>query len=92
MDILVVVVLAGLAASFIVEMLVALLETWVSAKAMRMVFTLPLTVVACWQLELFGATLVVASLAAGFFSLTMSRLANKVSSASVAQVVNRRSL
>lgn len=92
MDILITALLVGLAVSFVVETLVDWFDTWISSRWLRHLLTLPLSLLACWQLGLFGPTLFIAALAGGFFSLTASKIANKVSSANVAQVVNRRSL
>lgn len=92
MDTLITALLVGFAASFVVETLVDWFDTWISSRWIRHTLTFPLSLLACWQLGLFGPTLFVAALAAGFFSLTASKLANKVSVNNIAQVVNRRSL
>lgn len=89
MDILITVILVGFAVSFVVETLTNLTEVFLSARLLRHLLTAPLAFLGCWQLGYFGVTLVVAALAAGFFSLATSRLVNK--SANVAtQVINRR--
>ena len=72
-----VVIISGMAAGYVVEFLVALVERFFSAKILRAIFTLPLSYLASWALGLTGLTLAVAGLASAFFALVIIGLTVK---------------
>jgi hypothetical protein len=72
-----VVLISGMAAGYVVEFLVAISESFFSAKLLRAIATLPLSYVAAWALGLTDSTLIVAGLAAAFFALIAIRLTQK---------------
>jgi hypothetical protein len=82
------VILIAMAVAYVVEAISALGAGIFSAKIVRNVLTLPLSLYGCWILDTVGFQMVVSSLAASFLSLTLMILVNKVSEARV--VVNRR--
>jgi ABC-type transport system involved in multi-copper enzyme maturation permease subunit len=77
MNTLIVVLISGMAAGYVVELIVAISERWLSAKITRVILTAPLSVYTVYVQGLTGATLVVAGFAAAFFALAVLRFTTK---------------
>lgn len=88
MDILIGIIISGIAVSFSIEFVNVVTENFFSAKILRAVLTLPLAFYAAWLLGITGFTLVVAGPAAAFISVAATQIVTRP--ASVAQVVSRR--
>jgi hypothetical protein len=88
MDTLIGIIISGLAVSFTIEYINTLTGNFFSPALVRMILTLPLAFLACWYLNIFGFTLVVAGPAAGLVSVAVTQFVTKP--ASVTQVVPRR--
>jgi hypothetical protein len=77
MDILIAVVISGMAVAFTTELIASIVETMFSPRIVKLILTAPLSFVACWFLDVVGFQLIVASLAAAFFSTVTLHLINK---------------
>ena len=83
MDILISIIISGMAVGYVTE----ILSTFANPRIIKLSLTLPLSYLACWLLGLLGPTLIVAGLAAAFFSLATLQLLNRPVNI---QSVNRR--
>lgn len=73
MNLLITIVIAGMAASFVVELLGFLIvqfTVW-NERVIKQLLSAPLAALACWLLGVSGWTLLVASLASGFFCIVV---------------------
>jgi len=77
MDTFFVVLISGMAAGYVVELIVAISERWLSAKITRALFTAPLSILGGWALGLHSLVLLVSGLAAAFFALVIIGLINR---------------
>jgi hypothetical protein len=87
MNTLIVVLISGMAAGYVVELLVAITERWLSSKVLRAIITAPLSVLAAYTFGLTGWMLLVVGLAAAFFALVVINLIIKPE---VVQTITRR--
>mgnify|MGYP000535345399 CR=1 FL=1 len=81
------IIIAGFATGYIVELLVSVLSFFLSAKLVKQLFTLPVSLGALWLLGLTGAGLFVYVPASAFVALVIMLLATKP--VEVAQVIRR---
>jgi hypothetical protein len=88
MDILFVVIISGMAVSYITELLSDVVGTMFSPRLIKLFLTLPLSLVSVWFLDLKGFEVAVGGFAAAFFSLAILQLLNRP--VSVATLTNRR--
>ena len=77
MDTFFAVIISGMAAGYVVELIVAISERWFSAKITRALFTAPLSILGGYALGLHNWVLLVAGLAAAFFALAIIGLLNR---------------
>jgi hypothetical protein len=77
MDTFFVVIISGMAAGYVVEFLVTILEKLISGRVLRTILTAPLSILAVWLFGLSGWLMVAAGLAAAFFALVILGLINK---------------
>lgn len=77
MDMLIHVILAGMAVGYITELLGTILDTWVDPTLLKLWTTLPLSVGALYLLGHFDLTLVTLAPAAGFFALIIMKVINR---------------
>lgn len=77
MDILIVVIISGMAVAFTTELIASVVEAMFSPRIIKLILTAPLSFLACWFLDLGGFQLIVAALAAAFFSTVTLHLINK---------------
>lgn len=82
------VIISGLAVAYTVELLAIPIKSFFNEKIFKNVLTLPFSFIACWFLGLTGFELVVASLAAGFFSTASLLFVNRP--ASIQTLTSRR--
>jgi hypothetical protein len=73
MDIFFVVLISGMAVAYVVELLAMLLPS----NVIKVVLTIPFSVLANWSLGLTDYSLIVGSLASGFFALFAISLINR---------------
>lgn len=88
MDILIAVIISGFAVGYVVELVSSLLDSWVSPRLIKLLLTLPSSLVFLWTLGFNGPHFFVGSLAAAFVSLATMLFVSKP--VEVTQVVNRR--
>jgi sensor histidine kinase regulating citrate/malate metabolism len=88
MDILINTLLVGFAVAYLVELISSTVESLFSPRILKMVLTLPLSVLGCWYMDIYGFKLVVCGAAAAFISLAVLKLASKP--AIIQNVSNRR--
>lgn len=88
MDILFIVIISGMAVSYITELLSSVVGEYFSPRLIKLILTLPLSFVAVWFLDLTGFEVVVGGLAAAFFSLAVLQLLNRP--VTIANIANRR--
>lgn len=88
MELFFIVLVAGMASAMVVGFISELLESFISSKLLRIVLTLPSSLLASWLLGLGENTLIVSTLAAGFFSAVLLTLVSRA--ATVTNVINRR--
>jgi ABC-type bacteriocin/lantibiotic exporter with double-glycine peptidase domain len=74
MDILIVVLISGMATSYITEFIGSFMN---SDRWLKRILTLPLAVVSCWIMGVTGLQLVVVGLASAFVSLAILLLLNR---------------
>ena len=77
MDILFIAITAGMAVSFVTELLSNVAGSVISPRLIKLVLNLPLSLMACWFLDLQSFELVVGGLAAAFISLALLQLLNR---------------
>lgn len=86
MDILITVIIVGMAVGYVTELLSNLLEFYITPKTLKLITSTPLSVGALYLLGIFDWTLIVLAPAAAFFALaTMSIVNRPVILQSVAQ-------
>jgi membrane glycosyltransferase len=88
MNYLIEVLIAGLAVGYVVEFVTSLLKKWVSPSLIKLILTLPLSVVALVTFGLHDAKLFIGAPASAFVSLVILLWAAKPNE--VTQVINRR--
>lgn len=88
MDLLISIIVCGLAVGYVLALLTSVLERWVDAKYLKLILTLPLSYVAIWLLGFNGAELFVYVPAVGFVSLAL--MVWFTPKPEVAQVIRRR--
>ena len=88
MDILFIVIISGMAVSYITELLSNVVGEYFSPRIIKLVLTLPLSFLSVWFLNLSGFEVVVGGFAAAFFSLAVLQLLNRP--VTIANVSNRR--
>lgn len=88
MDILISIIVCGLAVGYVLAFLASLLERWIDSKYIKLLLTLPLSYVALWLLGFNGAELFVYVPAVGFVSLAL--MVWFTPKPEVAQVIRRR--
>lgn len=88
MDIFISILIAGFSAGYLVEFIGSLLSRWLSARLLKQVLTLPLSLVALWLLGITDTKIFVYACASGFVSLAIMAFVSKP--VEVTQVVNRR--
>ncbi|CAB4123533.1 hypothetical protein UFOVP46_36 [uncultured Caudovirales phage] len=88
MDILINTLLVGLAVAYFTEFISSVVESLFSPRILKMVLTLPLSMLGCWYMNIFNFELVVCGAAAAFISLAVLKLATKP--AIIQNVSNRR--
>jgi ABC-type maltose transport system permease subunit len=77
MDILITIVITGLAVSYIVEFINVFTETIISSRILRQFLTLPLSVLGLYLLGVWDTTTYVAAPASALISATISLLINR---------------
>jgi hypothetical protein len=77
MDILITVIISGMAVGYLTELIASLNVRVLNPRIVKLVLTLPLSYLACWLLGLVGFTLIVSGPAAAFFSLGSLLLLNR---------------
>lgn len=77
MDTLIVILISGMAVAYLTELITTFTEEFFSPRIVRAVLTLPLSITACWFLDLTNFELAVGSSAAAFFSLALLRVVNR---------------
>lgn len=77
MELLIAIIISGLAATYLIEFITSLVETWVDGKILRAIFTLPINVAGLYFLGYWDNTLFVAAPAASLISAIMSLLINR---------------
>jgi hypothetical protein len=77
MDILISVIISGMAVSYVVGFIASLAEGFFSPRIVKMVLTIPLSFMANWYLDITGFTLVVSGLATAFASLVLLMLTSR---------------
>jgi hypothetical protein len=85
MDILISIVITGMAVGYITELLSSLVS---NPKLIKMILTLPLSVLSLWLLGYLGVQLFVGAFAAAFFALFALLIVNRP--VSVTNLTNRR--
>lgn len=88
MNYLIEILIAGLAVGYVVEFVTSLFKKWVSPSLVKLILTLPLSVVALVTFGLYGAKLFVGAPASAFVSLVIMLWAAKPTE--VTQVISRR--
>jgi hypothetical protein len=71
MDILISIIISGLAVGYALAFLISVFERWLDPKYIKLVLTLPLSYAAIWLLGFNGAELFVYVPAVGFVSLAL---------------------
>ena len=87
MDVLISIIISGMAVGYLTEFLASLLDSLISARRIKLLTTLPLSFLAVWMSGISAPIFWVAGPAAAFFSLTALLLLNRPVSI---QTVNRR--
>lgn len=77
MELLIAIIISGLAVAYFVEFLTSLLENWIDGKILRAVFTLPANVAGLYLLGYWDNTLFVSAPAASLVSAIISILINR---------------
>jgi len=77
MDLLIFVIITGMAAAYTLELLTSLLGTFISPRIIKQFLTLPLAILGCWLFNVTGLTLAVASPAAAFVALAIMLFINR---------------
>lgn len=77
MDTLFVVIISGMAVSYLVELTNSIVGEYFSPRLIKLILTAPLSYFACWLLDLTGFTLTVSGLAAAFISLSLLQFVNR---------------
>lgn len=77
MDILISVIIAGMAVGYVTELLSTLLDFWVEPKTVKMITTVPLATGALYLLGIFDWSLVVLAPASGFLALAIMSVVNR---------------
>lgn len=86
MDILISAIVAGMATSYLVELVGSV--GVLSARFVKLTLTLPLSILFMWFLDFTAFELFVGGLAAAFFSLALLQLVNRP--VTIANIANRR--
>jgi hypothetical protein len=71
MDLLIIVLLSGMAIGYITEFASSLLSEWISTGITKRILTIPLGVAFSWLLEVPDLLILVTAPAAGFFALVV---------------------
>lgn len=90
MDTLIVIIISGMAVSYVVEFVSSLVDKLIPPRIIKMLLTLPLGILATWLLGLYGNMVFVAGTAAAFFSLVVLHLLNRNDNVDVQQLMRRR--
>jgi|AACY02.5.fsa_nt_gi hypothetical protein len=77
MDLLLIVVVAGMATGYVTELASSLTASWWSTSITKRVLTIPLGVLFSWLLGVNGLALVVTAPAAGFLALVVMSIINR---------------
>lgn len=77
MDILIHVLIAGMAVGYVTELLGSLLDSWVDPTTLKMWLTVPLSAGALFLWGHFDFTLITLAPAAGFFALVLMKVVNR---------------
>jgi hypothetical protein len=90
MELLLIIIISGMAVGFTTEAVGALVERFTpwGAPTLKGILSAPLAALFCWILGVSDWTLLVASLAAGFISLIIMRWVNRP--VQIQQVMSRR--
>jgi hypothetical protein len=88
MELLIEVIIAAAATAYLTELISTLLEALFPPRIVKMILTPIFAFLACWAFGIHDYSLVVCTLAAGFFSVSALHLLNRP--ATIQQVVNRR--
>lgn len=77
MDILISVVISGMAVAYLTELVSIVTEAFFSPRIIKLILTLPLSFIAVWFLDLKGFEVPIGGLAAAFISLALLQLVNR---------------
>lgn len=77
MDTLFVVIISGMAVSYLIELINSVVGEYFSPRLIKLILTAPLSYFACWLLGLVGFSLTVSGLAAAFISLSLLQFVNR---------------
>lgn len=77
MDILLIVIISGMAVGYSVEFINSLLNRWISSTVIKLSTTLPFSLLFNWLLGLTGYPLFAAIPASGFFALVIMSVINR---------------
>ena len=77
MDLLIYVLITGMAAAYIIEFLTSFLGVFIPPRILKQFLTLPLAIFGCWLFNVPGLTLAVASPAAAFVALAIMLFINR---------------
>ena len=77
MELLLIVVVSGMAVGYLTELVASLTSDWWSTTLTKQVLTLPLGALFAWLLGVTGWTLAVAAPAAGFLALVVMSIINR---------------
>lgn len=77
MELLLIVVIAGMATGYVTELAASLTADWWSTSITKRVLTIPLGVLFSWLLGVTGLALVVTAPAAGFLALVVMSIINR---------------
>lgn len=77
MDILISVIVVGMAVGYLTELSASLLELFLSPKTIKMLLTVPLSIGGLYLLGYFDWSLIVLAPAAGFVALSLMSIVNR---------------
>jgi hypothetical protein len=83
MDTLIWIIISGMAVAFSTELLIRVLQWWVEPRSVRVWGTVPLSLGACYLVGIPYPSIVVATLAVGFFSTTLLLIIDRASIVSI---------
>jgi hypothetical protein len=77
MDILIAVIISGMAVAYVTEFISTLTDDFFKPALVKRILTLPLAYGACWYMDITGFALVISGPAAAFISLALLLILNR---------------